>query len=152
MDLDGRAADFLVVHARHNVIVASLGAIVLVVLSLYGIWATRRASLLNLIRNAVDAIGDAAGGEVRLELRRHQPKGLTLSVIDNGPGLSEAARSRLFEPFFTTRASGTGLGPAITRGLVQSLGGELSMKPARPRGTEAILNFPGLLVREVELG
>ena len=276
IDLDGRAADFLVVHARHNIIVASVGAVVLVVLSLYGIWATRRAALLemqrlelehlahigkmaavlaheirnplgtikgfaqlagektdasvrpllepilnetgrleslvndlllygrppapsmrkakweetlgplrahaqqiigardirfvpddpglewetdphllqeallNLIRNAVDAIGDASGGEVRLEIRSHGPKGLTLSVIDNGPGLSDAARSRLFEPFFTTKASGTGLGLAITRRLVQSLGGELSINPGRPEGTEAILRFPGLLAREVE--
>ncbi len=50
IDLDGRAADFLVVHARHNVIVASLGAVVLVMLSLYGIWATRRAALLEMQR------------------------------------------------------------------------------------------------------
>jgi signal transduction histidine kinase len=50
IDLDGRAADFLVVHARHNVMVASLGAVVLVVLSLYGIWATRRAAMLEMQR------------------------------------------------------------------------------------------------------
>jgi len=109
-----------------------------------------QAALLNLIRNAVEAIGDAPGGEVRLEVHHQGPKGLTLSVIDNGPGLSDAARSRLFEPFFTTKASGTGLGLAITRRLAQSLGGELSINPGRPEGTEAILRFPGLLVREVE--
>jgi len=269
IDLDGRAADFLVAHARHNVIIASLGAVVLVVLSLYGIWATRRAALLemqrmelehlahmgkmaavlaheirnplgtikgfaqlagektdasvqallkpilsetgrleglvndlllygrppapsvrmarweetlgplrahalqiigardirfvpdnpglewetdphilqeallNLIRNAADAIGEVAGGEVRLEVRSREPKGLTLSIIDNGSGLSEAARSRLFEPFFTTKAFGTGLGLAITRRLVESLGGELSINPGKPRGTEVILHFPG---------
>jgi signal transduction histidine kinase len=107
-------------------------------------------ALLNLIRNAADAIGDASGGEVRLEIRSHGPKGLTLSVIDNGPGLSDAARSRLFEPFFTTKASGTGLGLAITRRLAQSLGGELSINPGRPHGTEASLRFPGLVAREVE--
>jgi signal transduction histidine kinase len=106
-------------------------------------------ALLNLIRNAADAIGDAAGGEVRLEVRSSRPKGLTLSVIDNGPGLSEAARSRLFEPFFTTKAFGTGLGLAITRRLVESLGGELSMNPVRPNGTEAILHFPGIVAKEV---
>lgn len=48
IDLDGRAADFLVIHARHNMIVASLAAAVLVMLSLYGIWATRRAALLEM--------------------------------------------------------------------------------------------------------
>jgi signal transduction histidine kinase len=278
IDLDGRAADFLVVHARHNVVLASLSGVVLVALSLYGLWAARRAArlelqqmelehlahmgkmaavlaheirnplgtikgfaqlagersdaatrpllepilsetgrleklvndllhygrppapsvraarweetlaplrahareiigsrnirfvpdnpglawetdpqllqaaLLNLIRNAVDAIGDAAGGEVRLEVRRDGPKGVTLSVIDNGPGLSEEARSRLFEPFFTTKATGTGLGLAITRRLVQSLGGELVLKPAQPRGTAAVLRFPAVLVREAEPG
>ena len=106
-------------------------------------------ALLNLIRNAADAIGDAPGGVVRLEIHSHGPKGLTLSVIDNGPGMSEAARSRLFEPFFTTKAFGTGLGLAITRRLVQSLGGELSMNPGKPRGVEAVLRFPDVRAREV---
>ena len=91
-----------------------------------------------------------SGGEVRLEVRSREPKGLTLSVIDNGPGLSEAARSRLFEPFFTTKAFGTGLGLAITRRLIQSLGGELSMNPVRPQGTEAVLRFPAIAAKEVE--
>jgi two-component system sensor histidine kinase HydH len=107
-----------------------------------------QAALLNLLRNAADAIGEAHGGEIRLEVR-WLPESLTFAVTDNGPGLSEEARSRVFEPFFTTKASGTGLGLAITRRLVRSLGGDLSIRPAGPHGVEAIMVFPGLAIREL---
>jgi signal transduction histidine kinase len=108
-----------------------------------------QGALLNLVRNAADAIGDDAGGEVRLEVRRQDPRGLTLAVIDNGSGIPEAARTRLFEPFFTTKAFGTGLGLVITRRLVESLGGELSIEPGTLRGVQAVLSFPGVIAREV---
>jgi len=107
-------------------------------------------ALLNLVRNAVEAIGEAPGGEVRLAIRRQDPAGLTLAVIDNGPGIPEAASPRLFEPFFTTKAFGTGLGLSITRKLVRSLGGEFALRPSMPQGTEAVLRFPQVRVREVE--
>jgi signal transduction histidine kinase len=271
IDLRAAAADFLVVHARHNVIASSLGGLVLVALSVYAVWSARRAArlrlrqmemehlahigsmaavlaheirnplgtikgfaqvaaervdppvrellapilsetrrlealvtdllaygrppvpdprpvewaevarglegharqyigarpvrlvigsaalrftsdpqlleqaLLNLLRNAVEAIPPGAAGEVQVEAAAGEKKGLAISITDNGPGLAESTRARLFEPFFTTKAAGTGLGLAITRKLVRSLGGELELRSV-PGCTEAVARFPDAAV------
>jgi two-component system, NtrC family, sensor histidine kinase HydH len=275
IDLDASAADFLVTHARHNVIAASVGGLALVLLSLYAVWATRRAArlevrqlelqhlahvgemaavlaheirnplgtikgfaqlageqtgegvrellepilseterlenlvnglllygrppvpaprlakweetlipleahasqlvrngsirfladhprlqwetdphllhqaLLNLIRNAFEAVGDRPGGEVRLEVRRPDSGGVTLAVVDNGPGIPEQVRPNLFKPFFTTKPFGTGLGLSTTRALARSLGGEFTLSDSTPAGTEAVLSFPNAHPREI---
>jgi two-component system sensor histidine kinase HydH len=268
IDLDSAAAEFLVVHARHNVIVASVGGLVLVLLSIYSLWAMRRAArfrerqlemehlahigkmaavlaheirnplgtikgfvqlageradaatrellapalsetqrlealvsdllsygrtplpqpkpatweeiasraagharqliggrpirlvvseaklqwqtdpdlfgqaLLNLARNAIEAIPAADEGEVRIEVRTEGKGGLAITVADSGSGISDDAMARLFEPFFTTKAFGTGLGLAITRKIVASLGGALELRRRAEGGTEAIIRMP----------
>ena len=98
-----------------------------------------KAALLNLVRNAVEAVGE--GGEVRLAISPSR-SGLTLTIEDDGPGLSEEARRRLFEPFYTTKAFGSGLGLATSRKLVETLGGQLRLLPRQPRGTRAEVVLP----------
>ncbi len=105
-----------------------------------------RQALLNLVRNAIEAVAGEPPGEVRVEVRRGERAGVTVAVVDNGPGFPEQARARLFEPFFTTKAFGTGLGLSITRNLARSLGGELVVWPASPRGAEVALRFPAARV------
>lgn len=100
-----------------------------------------KAALLNLVRNAVEAL-DESGDQVRLEAAGSARAGVVLAVEDDGPGLSQEARARLFEPFFTTKASGTGLGLAITRRLTEALGGEIRLLPRNGRGARAELRFP----------
>jgi len=98
--------------------------------------------LLNLIRNAVEAVAGQPDAWVRLSAAYSPGGPLTLSVTDNGPGLPAEVRKRLFQPFFTTKSSGTGLGLAIARSLARSLGGELTLMDAQPRGTVALVSFP----------
>ncbi len=267
LDLDSAAADFLVVHARHNVIVASLSGLALVLLSVYSLWAMRRAArfrerqlemehlahigkmaavlaheirnplgtikgftqlaaeraepsvrdllapalaeterletlvhdllaygrtplpqpraaaweeialrvasharqligerpielvvaearfrwetdpellgqaLLNLVRNAVEAIPEASPGQVRVEARLTPKGGVVISVADTGSGISDEALGRLFEPFFTTKAFGTGLGLAITKKILASLGGSLELRRRGQGGTEAVIRM-----------
>lgn len=274
IDLDARAAEFLVSHARHNVALATLSGLVLVALALYAVWATRRAArlevrqmelehlahlgemsavlaheirnplgtikgfaqligeqagegardslnlildevrrlerlvgdlllygrppapvprlvrweeilapvqahagqlvsgreirftadtpaiqwetdpallqqaLLNLLRNAVEALGERPEGDVRLEVRRPASGGVTLAVIDNGPGIPKEVRARLFRGFFTTKTFGSGLGLSIARRLAQSLDGDLALEDAAGGGTEATLLFPKASPRE----
>jgi two-component system NtrC family sensor kinase len=79
-----------------------------------------RQVLVNLLRNAMEATPD---GTIDLIGHRTTKDGYEFLVRDRGPGLSEEARQRLFEPFFTTRAQGTGLGLAVSYGLVVAHGG-----------------------------
>ncbi len=101
-----------------------------------------KTALLNLVRNAVEAL-DWQGGEIRLEALRPRRGGLILAVEDDGPGIPEEARPHLFEPFYTTKAFGTGLGLPIARKLAEALGGQLRLVARQPRGTRAELILPG---------
>ena len=82
-------------------------------------------ALLNLVRNAVEAIPAGESAEIHIGAVRNGTGEIEIRVRDTGAGLPEAVRGRMFEPFLTTKASGTGLGLAITRKLAASLGGSL---------------------------
>lgn len=89
----------------------------------------------NLVRNAIEATGDRNGeGRVTVTLRQDASR-TVLEVADNGPGISEELRPRLFTPFTTTRDDGTGLGLALSQRLVERAGGEISLVDAGPGAT-----------------
>ncbi len=95
--------------------------------------------LLNLILNAVQA--SPAESRVEVEVKAVEG-GVEYRVMDRGPGLSEEARAHLFEPFFTTRTQGTGLGLANARAIVQAHGGTLEHQDREGGGTCALLRLP----------
>ena len=78
--------------------------------------------LVNLIQNAIDAAG--RGGRIALSAETGE-KACRLRVADNGPGLGEAQRAELFQPFATTKPEGLGLGLVISQDIMRSLGGDL---------------------------
>lgn len=90
-----------------------------------------RQVLDNLTRNAIEA--SPAGGEVTVEL----VPGVGVRVHDRGPGLPEAVRRRLYEPFVTGRPDGTGLGLAVCQRIVRSLGGRIHHDDRPGGGTTA---------------
>ena len=102
-----------------------------------------KQALLNLIRNSIEAIPEGSAGTVSLRAAPERDGTLLISVEDDGPGLPELVRAKLFAPFVTTKASGTGLGLPISKKLVESLGGSLRMAPREPHGTRAELTFYG---------
>jgi C4-dicarboxylate-specific signal transduction histidine kinase len=82
--------------------------------------------LFNLIMNGADAMHAVAGQmrHMRISTRRGT-RHVVVSVRDSGAGLERADTSRVFEPFYTTKAWGSGMGLAISRSIVQSHGGTL---------------------------
>ncbi|PTL83959.1 ATP-binding protein [Vitiosangium sp. GDMCC 1.1324] len=96
-------------------------------------------ALENLLRNAVQA--SPPRGEVRVVVRG-VPEGLSLIVEDEGPGVSPADAQRLFEPFFTTRTTGTGLGLAVVRRVVLAHGGTVSVGQRPGGGARFELRLP----------
>lgn len=98
-------------------------------------------ALLNLLRNAAEAVREREDAIVSVEIDSAAP-GIRISVADNGPGFSVQALERLFQPFFTTKAFGTGLGLSTTRNLVRSLGGSLAVSNPAAGGARAEILLP----------
>ncbi|MCW2488800.1 sensor histidine kinase [Candidatus Symbiopectobacterium sp. NZEC127] len=99
--------------------------------------------LHNLLLNAIQAQQDNAPTSAWVEIAA-QPteKGITLTLTDGGPGLSEQALLHVFLPFFTTRQGGLGLGMALTQTLVQGLNGDISAENVAGSGARFTLWFP----------
>jgi C4-dicarboxylate-specific signal transduction histidine kinase len=100
--------------------------------------------LLNLIRNAVEALALNGPGQRKITVRsRLTDDGeLELSVSDNGPGLSDDVRSLVFDPFFSTKDGGTGLGLPISSNIVRAHGGILSYRHNQPQGACFFFHLP----------
>jgi signal transduction histidine kinase len=127
-----------------------------------------RQVLINLIRNAVQAMAGTGHVEITTRLRQDRlplqssadaPGWVEVSVRDEGPGIAPQVLEKLFVPFFTTKAAGTGLGLAISQRVVEEMGGriEVASRPGAgstftvvlPRATEAIsVGRPGLEAAE----
>jgi signal transduction histidine kinase len=98
-----------------------------------------RQVLLNLALNAVEV--SETGATVRL-LAAPCERGVAIAVEDEGPGVPEALRARLFEPFFSTKSRAGGLGLAITRRLVEEAGGAIEIQERAPRGSRFRVTLP----------
>ena len=92
--------------------------------------------VLNLILNAVQAMGAVADRtrEVLITTTQTEPNAVCLGVQDTGPGLSAETLPRLFEPFYTTKPNGMGMGLAICRSIVETHGGRLWATACEPHG------------------
>ncbi len=88
--------------------------------------------LVNLLRNADDALIDTAAPEIVIETRLAAPGRLKVNVGDNGAGVDAEAVAELFDPFFTTKHFGMGMGLSISRGIVESHGGSIGYRPNAP--------------------
>jgi signal transduction histidine kinase/CheY-like chemotaxis protein len=99
--------------------------------------------LVNLVANAVQAIPDhRSDGHVVIRAEVSEDR-VRLVVDDNGTGMEPEVLRRAFEPFFTTKpfGSGTGLGLAVSRGLILSLGGDLRLESRPGDGTRAVIDL-----------
>lgn len=98
-----------------------------------------RRSVLNLVLNAVDA--QPGGGRI-VATGVACRDGLELEIADDGPGLGDEARRRAFEPFYTTKGSGIGLGLAIVHRLIEAHGGDVAVRNCPDRGAAFTIRLP----------
>jgi two-component system sensor histidine kinase FlrB len=106
---------------------------------LYGNREALLGALLNLAMNAMQACGP--GGRLELRARRRADE-LQLVFSDNGPGVAPPAATRLFEPFFTTRSDGNGLGLAVVQAVVRAHHGDIELQSQPGEGARFVIRLP----------
>jgi signal transduction histidine kinase len=102
-----------------------------------------RQVIVNLVINAREA---TIGDEEIVVRGCRQGDGYRVEVLDRGKGISAEAHERLFEPFFTTRRDGTGLGLAVCYGLVSAHGGRIRAEPRSGGGSRFVVDLPSVVV------
>ncbi len=98
-----------------------------------------RQVLINLVQNAIQA--QETGGRIRV-IAQETERDVEVRVEDDGPGIPEEIRSRVFEAFFSTRQQGSGLGLAIAKNLVERNGGALTIDCRPSGGAVALMRWP----------
>jgi len=103
-------------------------------------------ALQNLINNAIDVVHVHA--EITLEINVVGKHELYFNIIDQGPGLSDELITKVYEPFYTSRAQGTGLGLAVVRAVVEAHDGETWAANVKGKGTVFTIRLPIVAVLE----
>jgi signal transduction histidine kinase len=98
-----------------------------------------KLALLNLMLNAEQAM--RKGGELTVQAMR-QPGSVSLSLIDTGDGMPLEIQEKVFRPFFSTKAGGSGLGLATTRKIIEAHGGTIDVQSEVGRGTKFTVHLP----------
>lgn len=97
--------------------------------------------LNNIVKNSIQAIPENKKGYIELRLWKEENKAI-ISVRDNGVGISDEQKDKIFKPSFTTKSSGSGLGLAIAANMIDSMGGTIYFESAPHRGTEFFIELP----------
>ena len=97
--------------------------------------------IINLVENAMDALN--GGGEISIRTHRsNDRKDVIMEVADTGHGLAEAVKEKLFQPYFTTKPDGAGLGLAIVSRIIEDHGGLIKVSDNKPEGSVFTIELP----------
>lgn len=97
-------------------------------------------ALQNLVNNALEVIG--LGAQIQVSAKLHENRFIDLIVMDNGPGIEPERLEQVFEPFYTSRAKGTGLGLAVVRAIAEAHNGEAWVKSIVGYGSKFGIRLP----------
>jgi signal transduction histidine kinase len=97
--------------------------------------------LNNLLKNAIQAIPDNKRGKIEIELKRAGNEAV-IRISDNGTGIPDHMKDKVFTPNFTTKSSGTGLGLAISSNMIESFNGRIYFETKVGKGTDFYVSIP----------
>jgi signal transduction histidine kinase len=97
---------------------------------------------INLVKNGLQSIPEGRDGQIRISLEHESGQQVRISFTDNGKGIPEEIRDKLFQPNFTTKSGGMGMGLAITYNIVRSLGGKIWYDTVLHQGTTFFVELP----------
>ena len=106
-----------------------------------GITEKLKQALLNIIINAIQAMKNSKNSDLEIKLLQNATHA-TLTIKDSGTGMTDENRKKMFEPFHTTKAKGTGLGLAVTHKILELHKAQIDVKSELNIGTEFIIIFP----------
>jgi two-component system, NtrC family, nitrogen regulation sensor histidine kinase NtrY len=98
-------------------------------------------ALINLVRNAIEALPDVPAGHITLSARRHPDGRVVIAVADNGPGIPTDQRDKIFVPFFTTKRQGSGVGLTLVRQIATAHGATVDVSQTPGGGATVSLRF-----------
>src|SRR5262249_31594034 len=100
--------------------------------------------ILNLIINAIEALSSVQHGprELTISTAESQSNGVHVAIGDSGPGMAPATLERLFDPFYTTKPGGLGMGLSISRSIIEAHGGRLWAAANAPHGASFEFTLP----------
>jgi len=116
-----------------------------------------RQALLNIVRNAAEALSECGGGKLHIRAQTHEG-GVLLRLEDDGPGMHSELVARVFDPFFSTKEKGSGLGLPLTQQVIEEHGGRIRCTSKVGEGTSFSIWLPlpashgGLAASETESG
>lgn len=106
--------------------------------------------LVNLMRNAIEAMRDSPRRELVVRTRPASAERMLVEVEDTGPGISEEVMSRLFQPFVTTKSGGMGIGLSISKRIIESHGGDLTVTRNKAGGATFTFTLPIMTEASIE--
>ena len=108
-----------------------------------------KQALLNLIQNSIHSIKDRGNEDAFIEIESFQEKNYVfINIIDNGIGIDEHIQTKIFDPYFTTKNYGTGLGLTIVYKIIQEHNGDISFSSNKSGETIFTLRFPIKYIEE----
>ena len=97
--------------------------------------------LINLVKNAIDALKDTADPQIKLSAKMDARSRIVLQVCDNGPGILKENKEQIFIPFFTTKKTGSGIGLSLSRQVMRAHRGSITLNTQKGKKTEFVLRF-----------
>ena len=97
--------------------------------------------ITNLVQNALQSIPKSKIPQIGIQIKT-EPNKTFLSVMDNGNGIPDQIKDKIFEPKFTTKTSGMGLGLGIVKSIIESHGGEIEYVSRKNKGTTFTITLP----------
>jgi two-component system nitrogen regulation sensor histidine kinase NtrY len=97
---------------------------------------------INLVKNGMQSIPESRKGVIQIRLEVEEDTSATVTISDNGKGIPEEIRDKLFRPNFTTKSGGMGMGLAISGNIVRSMGGEIWYETSVEKGTSFHVRLP----------
>lgn len=101
-------------------------------------------AVINLLLNAIEAVEGQGTINITVRRTRGPSRDIAVSITDNGHGIDPGSMPYVFDPFFTRKTKGTGLGLANAKKIIEAHGGSIELTPAQPAGTRVLFTIPAV--------